>query len=478
MLPPLIDPPRIHSNPRSRERGFTMALVTVALVTIIAMAALSIDIGTLYQAKAEAQRAADAAALTAARMISISGITGDPGNVSNSWQTICGGASSPATLAAINVAQQNLISGVAATNVTVKYGGGSGGATSNSCTGAGPSFGVNPVVAVTVTSGKLPIFFARVFRLFPNGNFSNTTASATATAEVFNSSNSGSVAASMIPVQPRCVKPLIIPNKDPTNGGNPFVSTATGAINNSGISPGGVIGETFSLTADCPHNQANCTNLDFNPPQPNPPAPHYELPPALQYVPALVSGTPTAVPSCATADTFQEAIAGCDQTTVYTCGIPAGSGTTQVDLTENPVFPHSQTGDTGTAVQCLIHATALGPGNGQDQLVSGTFPFQIQAGSDNPLVQDGLVANNGIITTSSSIVTIPIYDSTAGTGKLNGSQPQVTIVGFLQVFINDLNGTGQLLNVTVMNVAGCSNNASNSPVSGTSPVPIRLITPP
>ena len=55
-----------------------MALVTVALVTIIALAALSIDIGTLYQAKAEAQRAADAAALTAARMISISGITGDP----------------------------------------------------------------------------------------------------------------------------------------------------------------------------------------------------------------------------------------------------------------------------------------------------------------------------------------------------------------------------------------------------------------
>ena len=196
-----------------------MALVTVALVTIIAMAALSIDIGTLYQAKAEAQRAADAAALTAARMISISGITGDPGNVSNSWQTICGGTSSPATLAAINVAQQNLISGVAATSadVIVKYGGGSAGATSTNCTGAGSGFGVNPVVTVTVTSGKLPIFFARVFTLFPNGNFSNTTAVATATAEVFNSSNSASVAGSMIPVQPRCVKPLIIPNMDPSN---------------------------------------------------------------------------------------------------------------------------------------------------------------------------------------------------------------------------------------------------------------------
>ncbi|MGA8501268.1 MAG: pilus assembly protein TadG-related protein [Candidatus Sulfotelmatobacter sp.] len=473
MLPPLIDRQLAHSKPRSGERGFTMALVTVALVTIIAMAALSIDIGTLYQAKAEAQRAADAAALTAARMISISGITGDPGNVSSSWQTICGGTSSPATLAAINVAQQNLISGVAATSadVTVKYGGGSAGATSTNCTGAGAAFGVNPVVTVTVTSGKLPIFFARVFTLFPHGTFSNTTAVATATAEVFNSSNSASVAGSMIPVQPRCVKPLIIPNKDPTNGGNPFVSTATGAIYNPGVSPTGAIGETFNLTADCQHGQPNCHggNLLANPPGTTNPNP------TLQYLPALVQGTPTAVPSCATADTFQEAIAGCDQTTAYTCGVPAGSGTTQVDLTENPVNPHSQTGDTGTAMQCLINSTGLGATpQGQDQIDTGSFPFQIKAGSDNPLVQDGLAANNGILTTSSSIATLPIYD---GTALGSGNQPEVTIVGFLQVFIQYLNGNGHPV-IYVLNVSGCSNNASNSPVLGTSPVPIRLITPP
>ena len=140
MLPPLIrQRQRTHPDPRSGERGFTMALVTVALVAIIALAALSIDIGTLYQAKAEAQRAADAAALTAARMISISGITGDPTNASSSWQTVCGGTSSPATLAAIKVAQQNLISGVAATSadVIVKYGGGSAGATATNCIGRG-----------------------------------------------------------------------------------------------------------------------------------------------------------------------------------------------------------------------------------------------------------------------------------------------------------------------------------------------------
>src|SRR5271156_4993760 len=301
MLPPLIRRPgRSKSGePRSKERGFTMALVALSIAMIVSMAALSIDIGTLYQAKAEAQRAADAAALTAARMISISGITGDPGNISNSWHPICGGATSAATLAAINVAQQNLISGVAPTSadVSVKYAGSNGGSNAN-CASAGAAFGVNPAVTVTVTSGKLPIFFARVFTLFPHGTFSNPTAVATATAEVFNSSNSASVAGSMIPVQPRCVKPLIVPNKDPGNGGNPFVSTATGAIYNPGIYPTGAIGETFDLTADCMHGQPNCYggNLLANPPGTTNP------PPTLQYLPALVQGTPTAVPSCATAD--------------------------------------------------------------------------------------------------------------------------------------------------------------------------------
>ncbi|MFY9681425.1 MAG: pilus assembly protein TadG-related protein [Candidatus Sulfotelmatobacter sp.] len=445
-----------------------MALVTVALVTIIALAALSIDIGTLYQAKAEAQRAADAAALTAARMISISGITGDPGNVSNSWQTICGGTSSPATLAAINVAQQNLISGVAATSadVIVKYGGGSAGATSTNCTGAGSGFGVNPVVTVTVTSGKLPIFFARVFTLFPNGNFSNTTAVANATAEVFNSSNSASVAGSMIPVQPRCVKPLIIPNVDPVTG-NQFVDLATGAIKNAGVNPPGVIGESFVLSANCHRGRTNCEGGNYIN-YPNAPA---STGGTIHYLPALVQGTPLAVPSCANDDTFQEAIGGCDQSTPYACGTSVGG---QVDLTENPINPSSANGDTGTAVQCLTHAAAQGLGQGQDQIDTGSFPFQIQAGSDNPLVKDGLVPSNAIITASSSIVTLPIYD---GTPLTAGNQPNVTIVGFLQVFVKDLDGNGHP-NVTVLNVSGCSNNATNSPVLGTSPVPIRLITPP
>jgi Flp pilus assembly protein TadG len=477
MLRPLIEQHRSHAKPGSKECGFTMALVAVALVTIIAMAALAIDLGTLYQAKGEAQRAADAAALTAARIISISGITGDPTNISNSWQPICGGAASAATLAAISEAQRNLISGAAATsaNVSVKYGVGVAGASNTNCAGLGAGFGVNPVVTVTVKSAKLPIFFARVFSLFPGGNYSNTTTSAAATAEVFNSSNSETVDASatLTPVQPRCVKPLIIPNVDPTSStGAAFINLASGAINNTGVYPNGVIGETFDLTADCRRGQPNCYGGNLT--NTTPPSGANTI----DYVPALVQGTPVAVPSCATADNFQEAIAGCDQTTVYTCGTPAGPGSTQVDLTENPINPRSETGDTGTAVQCLINAAGEGLGNGQDQLNTATFPFQIQAGSSNPLAQDGVVANNGIVTASNSIATLPIYDGTAlPTGV---QQPNVTIVGFLQVFIQELNGQGRPV-VYVLNVAGCGNGQTttvSNPVFGTSPVPIRLITPP
>ncbi|MGA9687513.1 MAG: pilus assembly protein TadG-related protein, partial [Candidatus Sulfotelmatobacter sp.] len=122
MLQPLILRPRGKIEPRSNERGFTMALVAMTMVAIISLAALSIDIGTLYEAKAEAQRAADAAALTAARVISISGVTGDPTNAAGSWASACGGSTSQATLAATNVAQQDLIGGVAPSTITVYYG--------------------------------------------------------------------------------------------------------------------------------------------------------------------------------------------------------------------------------------------------------------------------------------------------------------------------------------------------------------------
>src|SRR5215831_14790 len=126
------------SGPESgtqKQRGVTIVLVALAMVAIVAMAALSIDVITLYLARAEAQKAADAAALAAARILSVSGITGDPQNLSANWVHICGpdkGIDGLATRVAKAVANQNTIGGALATTTTVSYSAGAGG--SSDCT--------------------------------------------------------------------------------------------------------------------------------------------------------------------------------------------------------------------------------------------------------------------------------------------------------------------------------------------------------
>ncbi len=479
MLPPLIRRPRQRAVRRSRERGATMALVALAMVSIIAMAALSIDIGTLYEAKAEAQRAADAAALTAARVISISGITGDPNNSASSWQPACGGSTSLATVAATSMAQQDLIGGAAPSTVTVNYGAGSAGGSNASCVGVA-GFAVNPVVTVSVKRTNLPVFFARVFSLF-GSTYSGSSVSATATAEVFNPSGSSP----MIPVNPRCMKPWMVPNSDPHNGTCTglacpnFVNTASGAIVNPGTLAGnsGIIGETFDLSAVCTNAHRHKCHLPLGSTGPVVISAN-----TLQYAPGQTSNASVAVAAnssisgcSATAvdANYWNAVAGCDQTTVYSCG---SSLANTIDLSsDNPGPPGN---DSVSAAQCLINASASGLGNGQDVLIPATYPFQIQAGANSALTVAGITSSSQI-TSSPSIVTLPIYQSI----PLNPlSTTPVTVLGFLQVFINSAttNGTTGTINVTVMNVVGCGNGSSPGPpvALGTSPVPIRLITAP
>ena len=473
--------------PRQGERGVTMALVAAAMVAIMAMAALSIDAVTLYLANAEAQRSADSAALSAARVISLSGITGtaSTGTQVAYWQQICGGSTSLATQTAQAVATQNTVGGVTAT-VTVTYSVGTG--TPNAdCSTLSSGFAINPLVQVKVQRLNLPTFFARIW------GKTGSSVSATAVAEAFNSSNSGSIVANgIVPVQPRCVKPWIVPNLDPLNPpanrgvycnpGNPtnnlcqpIASTTDGSIVHPGISLGGtgatgVIGETFTLVPDC-RNGGACT-LRTNPPVANrnsmggSPAP-----PNLEYLPAEVSQPSVAVPSDGTdactdaaGSNYAQAVAGCDQNTVYQCGVTGGN---VVNLNENP-----RSGDTAHGAQCLIHqATAgLGTVSGQDTMEDASYPFQITAGDNNPLKISG-----NVITSSNSVVTVPIYDGAALANQTGTSN--VTIIGFMQVFINSVDATGDV-SVTVLNVSGCSSSASSSPVFGSSPVPVRLITPP
>jgi hypothetical protein len=463
-----------------------MVLVAIAMVAIIAMAALSIDVITLYLAREEAQRSADQAALAAARVISLSGATGDP-TESLPWQAICGTTTSPATQAAQAVATQSAVGGTAA-SVLVTYSAGTGTPTTNCSTLLPGPFGVNPLVTVLITRSSLPTFFSRIW-----GNTGNSV-SATATAEVLNPSASDNVAGQVIPVQPSCVKPLMVPNQNPystTCTGTvctPFVSLSDGAIQNQGIQPGdssGVIGGTFNLFADCT-SASPCTLVGGGQPQANATGPllgfNGKSPPStpnLEYLPGLAPASSVAVPSCGTSGSggsaeYLPAVAGCDQSTMYQCGVQSSVAATpnSIDLTENP---GGSTGDTATGVECLINQSTEGPApSGQDLLLmNGTpaYPYQIQAGTANA----NTAVRGDYVTSSNSIMSLPIYDP--GTTINPTGSTYVTIVGFLQVFVNYVNIDGSL-NVTVMNVAGCGNNATGRAVTGSSPVPIRLVTAP
>ncbi len=465
-----------------------MVLVAVAMVAIISIAALSIDVITLYLAREEAQRSADASALAAARVISTSGMTGDPLNSSGAWAAVCGGPSSPASLAAIAVATHSPVGGAIPSTPVVTYFAG-GAAPVQNCSTLPAAFAVNPMVTVQITRTSLPTFFARIW-----GNTGNTV-SAKATAEAFNPSasdiNANVPNGNVTPVRPLCVKPWMVPNRDPKHPGgcggaiicNPFVTTADGSIQNPGVlpmTPTGVIGETFTLFADCgpgsacprvtPQPDANVSGLGFIG-GPAPPIPN------LEYLPGLVTNASLAVPSCGTSGTgtnpdYGPAVAGCDAGTKYQCGVSSVSAIppNAIDLTENPGGP---TGDTASGLSCLLTNSSTIPLSGQDTLDATSYPYRITAGSSNPVGVSG-----SVVTGSNSIMSLPIYDVSAPFMVI-GNQANVTIVGFLQVFINQVNPDGSL-DARVLNVAGCGNGVTpaNSPITGNSPVPVRLITPP
>jgi hypothetical protein len=247
-----------------------------------------------------------------------------------------------------------------------------------------------------------------------------------------------------------------------------------------------MIGQSFDLVSDCKNLILPCM-LNDNPPG----IPPLHSTAQVEYVPALVTPNsanvcPTSVgacnSSCLGASSYELSVE-CADVNVYSYP-NCGSGGTPATW-DNTVNPGGAAGASATGAQCLIHAT--GPGfTQQDTLALGLWPaapMQITGGtcSANPAV---LVAN------SSSIVTIPIIDNNYPANNFPASGQPLTVVGFLQAFIKQVDtGSGVAgapppgsINITVLNIAGCSptNNGANPVVggSGTSPVPVRLITPP
>src|SRR4029077_7247008 len=134
------------------------------------MAALAIDIATLYVARGEAQRAADAAALAGAKMFATSGYTSAPTTIASAHICQPGGpgANAAANRQAEAVAAQNLVGGLPAVvqNITCDV------------------TPANPQIGGTIQRTALPSFFGRIW-----GGAANSV-SATAVAEAYNPSGS------------------------------------------------------------------------------------------------------------------------------------------------------------------------------------------------------------------------------------------------------------------------------------------------
>lgn len=114
--------------------------------------------------------------------------------------------------------------------------------------------------------------------------------------------------------------------------------------------------------------------------------------------------------------------------TVLSCG--GGAANAQWD---NNVNPGGLTGPSARGAECLITASTHGNNKGQDKLDPTPWP-------DNPMqirAESGLQIN--LVTTSSSIVTIPIIDITNPIPATGGN---VVIDGYMQAFINEVHGGG------------------------------------
>src|SRR4051812_7529573 len=198
----------------NRERGVTLPLMVFAIVLVLGMAALAIDVATLYLAKSEAQRAADAAALAAAKAFIVAAVTTAPGDPT-------------AQNVAIDLAQQQANAVVQQSNIAGRPGQLVPPLASNPVFSFGSPTFVNPTVQVSVEQTGLPTFFSRLWRRAPSS------VSATAIAEAYNPSGVVGIALATPAVSVQCVKPFIDPNMDPIKKGSrnfPFLDPSTGAI--------------------------------------------------------------------------------------------------------------------------------------------------------------------------------------------------------------------------------------------------------
>ncbi len=207
-----------------RDKGSVLLMVAGGMVMILAVSAFAIDLANFYLARAQAQRAADAAALAGATAFVNSSCI-------STGCTPLGPQETMGRQQAEAAGDQNYIAGqsvnIQGTDVTFNY----------------PS-AFEPQITV-VAGATVPTFFAKKFGM------TSTKVSASATAEAYTPGGGGPAG-----LTASCVRPFLVPNCDPgnpKNTANPSCSAIGGGtyfINPDGSIPSNVIGESWQLHTD------------------------------------------------------------------------------------------------------------------------------------------------------------------------------------------------------------------------------------
>jgi len=403
------------------DRGSVLLILAAAMVFLLGVCALAIDMANLYLARAQAQRAADAAALAGAKAFLNTGCA-TSGCTAGGIQETVGRQQAEA------IGAQNLIAGTAAviknSDVTFSY----------------PN-AWEPQITV-VAQAAVSTFFAKIFGI------DSSNVSATATAEAYNPAGGGGVQ-----IGTACLRPFLVPNCDPDPA---HASPSNPTCNNPGQGPG-TFGYFFDSSGNLAHPGTYPAGIIGMPWQL-----HTESGPSQWYL----VGFDNAPPSSGSA--LRNHIVACTSA-IYSCG------TTLTTTNGKNVGPVSQ------GIEALINANGDGFGEGQDSIDTSVGPpFAITGGSNNSNAElRGKVFYD--YSQSASVVSVPVYDGSdlppGGTG--------VQIVGYLQVFVQDVvhRGNDNHIDVVILNGSLCGGGAPGSGgggggtivAAGGSPIPIRLI---
>jgi Flp pilus assembly protein TadG len=405
------------------EHGASLVLVGVSLLALLSVMTLAVDLGMLYVARNEAQRAADSAALAGAYVFMTSGCT------SAASGCVAGGPQEAvARKRAEVVGAQNRILGqqvdVQDGDVSFNY----------------PS-STEPQITVAVQrtiqrSNAVPTIFARMFGVF------GVNVTANATAEAFSPGNEAN----------GCVLPFLVGNCD-TNPSDPlgtntqcsqpakyFYDPSTGETDTSVL--GKQIELHFGTSASGAAAPSQWYMIAFNGSQSG-----------SQLQNNIVQCAPTPVACGDTLQTYNGKSVG-----------PITHGVNQL-INATPLNCHSL--DCGQDTINILNTSSYG------------VDYTISGGSNNP---NPALQGATFPGPSSSLVTAPIYDGHQLQPGSNG-QPtnadQVSVIGFLQLFIQYAGTPGggeSPVYATVLNITKCDPGSRGTPANTEwSPVPIRLI---